>query len=524
MKLSIHLVKSHGKTNKYPALFIGYIYIKQTPLAPSKYKSVNRSDQKNASADDINLDKGELITKEDGTHVIKVRKRKRRSKQVRKKTELPKMNPLIKWAIISILVGAVVTVGGGTLLITTKYNGAQFKQLIESNLTSTTGAKSATISALRITPIGAKSKKVSFEWAEDSFFHRAEFKSLTANINVTSFISNQWSGDDLAATTGIIHFKEPTNSSAEKIHNKNPNLYNYESVRLHNLSLFFGTAKDSPAIKELDVLIRKSESSQKYILQAGKIDYTNWPDVTLNSGIMIPKNDTVSLEAILISENKNNEITVSGNIPKSTDEPVSIELKSESYPIQEILNKDMSKMLRGPITFDSATLEYNYSKLEKDKLQLTIPFTSNELQMTRFPMFRHLKNLTADSVYIQPNFNRCSGTIIRKRQSTEIRNLSFISDSLLTISGDLYIAADGKMKGSLELKLPSLLFKNKKPANFTDTEDGFYSFDLKVGGSIYNPYDNFQELLSEYIETSPSDQQQTQPSTPTAQDFETLTE
>ena len=485
---------------------------------------MNHSDPKNASANDINLDEGELITKEDGTQVIKVRKRKRRSKQPRKKTELPKMDPLIKWAIITILVGAVVTVGGGTLLIITKYNGAQFKQSTESNLTSSTGAKSATISTLKITPVGAKAKKVVFEWDEDSFFHRAEFKRLTAHINVTSFVSNQWSGDDLAATTGIIQIKEPTNSSAEKVHNKNPNLYNYESVRLHNLSLFFGTAKDSPAIKEFDVLIRKSESSHKYILQAGKVDYTDWPNVTLNSGIMTPDKDTFSLEAILISANKNNEITVSGNIPKSTDKPVSIELKSESYPIQEILNEGMSKMLRGPITFDSATLTYNYNKPEKDKLQLTIPFTSNELQMTRFPMFRYLKDFTADSVYIQPNFNRCSGTIIRKRQSTEIRNLSFISDALLTISGDLYVAADGKMKGSLKLKLPRQLFKNKKPANFTDTEDGFYSVDVTVGGSIYNPYDNFQELISEYIRTPASDQQQPQPSTPTVQDFEALIE
>ena len=144
--------------------------------------------------------------------------------------------------------------------------------------------------------------------------------------------------------------------------------------------------------------------------------------------------------------------------------------------------------------------------------------------MTRFPMFRYLKDFTADSVYIQPNFNRCSGTIIRKRQSTEIRNLSFISDALLTISGDLYVAADGKMKGSLNLKLPRQLFKNKKPANFTDTEDGFYSVDVTVGGSIYNPYDNFQELISQYIRTPASDQQQPQPSTPTVQDFEALIE
>ena len=60
---------------------------------------------------------GELVTRADGTQVVKVRKRKRRSKQAPKET-----NPRSKWAAIGITIGLAVFSVVFTIFIITKYS------------------------------------------------------------------------------------------------------------------------------------------------------------------------------------------------------------------------------------------------------------------------------------------------------------------------------------------------------------------------------------------------------------------
>ena len=66
---------------------------------------------------------GELVTRPDGSQVIKVKKRRRRSKQPSKKA-----NPKLKWAIIGTASFLALALVAFTIFIIARYNGISFKE------------------------------------------------------------------------------------------------------------------------------------------------------------------------------------------------------------------------------------------------------------------------------------------------------------------------------------------------------------------------------------------------------------
>ena len=93
---------------------------------------------------------GELVTRPDGSQVIKVKKRRRRSKQPSKKT-----NPKLKWALIGTASGLALVLVAFTIFIIARYNGASFKEKTETSVTKLLAGNSTKIEQLRVTPLSA---------------------------------------------------------------------------------------------------------------------------------------------------------------------------------------------------------------------------------------------------------------------------------------------------------------------------------------------------------------------------------
>jgi len=477
---------------------------------------------------------GELVTREDGTQVIKVRRRKRRSKQPSKKRR-SQTNPKLKWIILGSIVGLTVLLAAGTIFIIAKYNGRKFKATTESTISELSGATQTTLTQLRVTPVSANAQKTEITWDNHAFIKEASFHTIRANIKATSFFSSRWIGEDIIADNGKIHLQTPA-SSAESIISEIDSPYEFGAYRCEKLQLLFGSDRGAPTINNLKVSLRQLANRQHQIIfHDGTLKVKNWPIMAIESGILLLNSDSADLDAILkSSESHNGELSITGNISKDTSTPVSLDIKAKNYPIHELLGKDLGRLIKGELQSESGTFAYDYTKNPGEALSFILPFNANGIQCSGLPLFRELNKLIGNTAYVSPVFNRCRGTILRTSEGVSINDLELINNSLMLIQGNIALSSKGRLSGKLSVSIPQTAFHNNTPAPFTGPSSGFYSINITLSGTAKSPNDNLHQLLKtsrtkrqalpralpkEIIQPDPS---QPQPSQPKEKDFDDL--
>jgi len=438
---------------------------------------------------------GELVTREDGTQVVKVRSRKRRSKQPPKK-QASRTNPKIKWAILGSVAGLLVLMGIVTIFIIAKYNGSQFKTTTESNISSLTGANETTLTQLRITPVSAKASKTEIKWGPPSFLKDATFKNIRAHILATSFSSDEWRGEEIVASMGTIHLKTP-DFSAETSSDEIISPYRFGAYRCNQLDLFFGSGKSSPSVTEVEVSLRRLDNGQHQIIfHDGIMKVNHWPPMKLSSGIVMLSSLGAEVEALLKDEGAHNgELTFKGLVSKNTASPARLDVKAKNYPIQELLGKDLGRLIQGELQSDIGSFTYDYNKPPDKALSFILPFNSTEIRFEGLPMFQVLHKLIGDTTYVRPIFSRCRGTILRTAEGLSLNDLEFINNSFLILRGNINVDAQGKLTGKLSIGIPQSTFDDQAPQPFTGPIDGFYHLVVTLSGTTQTPNDNLHQLL-----------------------------
>ena len=194
---------------------------------------------------------GELVTRPDGSQVIKVKKRRRRSKQPSKKT-----NPKLKWAIIGTASALAMALVAFTIFIIAKYNGTSFKEKTEISISKLIAADSTKLEQLRVTPLSAAASKATISWDKESFFQSATFSDIKADLKVTSFLSRAWNGEEILADSGTIQLQLPEQNRTESIASTISN-YRFKSYRCEKLDLLFGDDENAPSLKSLSASLQQ---------------------------------------------------------------------------------------------------------------------------------------------------------------------------------------------------------------------------------------------------------------------------
>ncbi len=440
-------------------------------------------------------DDGELITRDDGTQVVKVRRRKRRSKQPAK--EKKKTNPKLKWAILGSMACIAILVAASTVFIIAKYNSASFKNETEANVSSLSGASQVEITQMRVTPVSGKARKVHLLWDQHSFLESGVFHHLDADILATSFVSSEWTGEEIVSSQGEVILKTPL-TSAETSNDPFVSPYKFGTYRCNQLNLHFGSAKGAPTIADMGAWLWKlPDGRSQIVFKNGRLMMTGWPELVISSGLTTLNTSDIEIEALLeAGDTHKGELTIKGHIRKDISKPVSLDVKAKNYPIQELLGKGLGRLIRGEISSEMGSLQYLYDKQPEQALSFVMPFNSSEIQMRELPMFSDLKNLTGDTQYVRPVFNVCNGTLKRTSDGVTIDHIDFKSTSVITLSGKISVQADGRMFGDLTVGLPRRLFDPANiPSGFIGPKDGLYTVAVTVSGTIHNPYDNLNEIL-----------------------------
>lgn len=439
------------------------------------------------------LKDGELITRPDGTQVIKVKKRKRRSKQSPKA-----LNPNVKWSIIGTTLGLGITVVIFTIYILTKYNGATFKEDTEANITELLAAKSTKLSQLRITPLFTKASQAEVSWGDQSFYHVARFEDIRADIKLTSFFSRYWKGEEILAERGEVRLQIPHRNGSEGNRPTDSN-YRFKSYRCEALDVLFGNQENACALKGLHATMHQNPNGRYAMAFAnGVIHAPNWPHLEISSGVLKFNASNTEVEARLAAkDNRQGELRIQGIVYRDKNEPVTLDVKSANYPMEELLGEDFGRLIQGNIHSDMGSLSFNSKKDNDVALSFIMPFNSNQINIVELAMLSDLRNLTGKSQYLHPTFTYCRGTIMRSAKMTTLSNLKLISNKLLNLEGEISVDHEGNLSGKLEIGIPSRLFSTTSPAPkiFSAREDGNTYTQVTLGGTVHSPHDNLNERL-----------------------------
>jgi len=445
---------------------------------------------------------GELITRSDGSQVIKVRKRKRRSQQAPKET-----NPQFKWAAMGIVGGLVLFSLAFTIFIITKYNGASFKEKTEIAITKVLKANLTELSQLKVTPISATAAEANASWNEDSFYHKATFSTIKADIRTTSFFSDSWHGDEILSEKGIIQLQIPQQNRPQRIEN-NTSKYRFQSYRCAALDIIFGSTKQPPSIKGLHATLQQLPNTQYQVsFNNGVVNIPHWPELNISSGIVTLRPSNAEIEARLSANNNHKgELIIKGIVYKDREQPIVLDVKSITYPLVDLLGKDLGHLIKGEINSDMGSLSYNPSEKGQDSIAFIMPFNSDQLHLQQLPMLNDLRDLTGKSHYLHPSFNYCRGSIIRSDEGVSLQNLKLISAQLLSVEGSIAMDHEGHLSGDLKIGIPSRLFDDKNPAPkiFSSPINGYIYTEVKIGGSIHNPHDDLNKRLKDSRAAIPS--------------------
>lgn len=439
------------------------------------------------------IKEGELITRPDGSQVIRVRKRKRRSNQTPKT-----LHPNFKWAIIGSAAGLIVAMVLITVYIIVKYNGANFKNATESTITGLVGAKSTELTQLRVTPISAGASEADIQWGDQTFYHSAKFQDIRADIKATSFLSRYWMGEEIVAERGRVRLQIPSsngNHSRERVDYP----YRFQSYRCEGLDVVFGEPEAACSVKGIHASLQQLPDSRFQIaLNNGVVEISSWPHLEIASGVITMNTSNADVDVRLAARDSHQgELLIKGIAYRDRNEPVVMSVKSNNYPMEKLLGQDLGRFIQGNIHSEMGSLTYDHSKQDGEELRFVMPFNSNQLTVSEFAMFNDLRDLTRKSQYLHPSFNYCRGTIVRTLGGVSLSNLKLVSSKLLSIEGHVTVNREGALSGTLKVGIPARLFDSGSPAPsiFSDAEDGNIYTEVRLGGTIHNPHDDLNTRL-----------------------------
>lgn len=446
-----------------------------------------------------------LVTRPDGTQVVKVRKRKRRSHQPHKEEELKRRKrSLVVAALVSVVVVALALGIFGWILY---LNGSGYRNEVVARVEQWTGAK-ADIRSFRATPVSAAADFMLLTWPDSSPVATMKLHKVRGDLRLTSHLSGKWQGEQMAAAVSEIVLRAAPSAPEDSPALVDAELPFQAPMRLSRLNVVFGDGDRAAMIlretRAMMTVPDPSLPSSNIILEGGEIRIGKWGVFQLESGSLSLSSSGVRL----------------GNLRLGTEAApnASIRLTGESYPNFAVrggnsvvgleLREMPSVLLLGPSlgslidanfeTLDGDTsgrCEFDVTDLNTLKISGAVQNSkATSLELFRLQMFGVLAEAMDNPRFNQPRFEkRSSLRFERTTAGVDLTDVNFDSDGMLRLRGNLS-EQNGKLNGELEVGIPEILMSaspsREVPLVFREASQGYRWCTVKLSGTTSKPTDD----------------------------------
>jgi hypothetical protein len=510
-----------------------------SPTEPEKYSISEMMDRlKERSSDSPS--KGELVTRADGTQAIKVRSRKRRSHQpAREDLRRSKKLRAIRLIGAAVLTLALIMTAAGIVVY---MNGSGYRDKLSARIEEATGAK-AELSKVRVTPIGSDISYLALTWPDTSPVRALKLEGIAAELRISSFLGQPWTGEEVTAGKGAAWFGIPVaqgggQETTPKDH------FRFNRFRSSDFSMFFGKP-DRPALSLLNASVsfypRDASGRPAIRLKKGAVKFVpSFPEFRLDTaliGVIGRRLDIVDMRLIHPDGESRGTLILSGQVEPVAPGVVStLDADVEGLELGYLAGAEMGRFLRGSIdttdTTHSNFVSFNMSEPENPRMVLSfIGGVRSQMILSQLSFLANLKQIFADPAYDNLILDSGSSGILRIQGSeSTLDELDLNVRNRVSIRGTITVASDKALSGRLKVGLPAALVKSNAglDATFGGVVDDVRWIEVNLSGTAEAPTDDFEKKVLSHTfgptpggSSTPTDSPKKQGSA--ASEFERLT-
>lgn len=459
-----------------------------------------------------------LVTREDGTQVYKMRKRKRRSVQPKKEKE--KRDRRMRVAQV---VGAVGLVAGAGLVLLASViylNSPGYHQKVGERIKQWTGADPK-LSQLRVSPISAGATAVELRWPETSVLESLSVDGVRADLRLPSLATGVWKGTEMVAEHGgTLVLRQPTGvAPASPSHSGDcPFQFRYRSSQFN--VLMGGAERPAARLSNTEASLDVHDAtatSANLRFEGGLLNVPGWGDFALSIASLQIEPEGLRVGNVRLSPGQKSqgaEIEILNpnqallNLRGAKSE---LAIRLHRLPIGALLGPNFGSWLAAEIETPDGGEDgiLSYEANSSSPVSFRIPFRATASSFTywkQLPMFGVLAKEVGESWYQNPNFDQeATGTLVRAGASGGLDNLRFMARNRLTLIGRIAVDPQGTLDGSLEVGLPDALVNDASAAirAVFKRREGAYSWaTIRLSGTGRQPQDDLQKQLDAVATTA----------------------
>lgn len=475
---------------------------------PEKY-SIDEMMNRLTAATSEDSSQGELVTRSDGSQAIRVRKRKRRSAQPHKEhAERSRKFRIVQVsAALVLLLLAALAIGAGVVYA----NSKPFRDTLITRISQSTGAQAA-LETFRMNPRTANAGKVTLQWPQGNVLDTLDLHRLTAEIFPASFLGKAFTGEQIIAAEALLTLRLPQPGeplrSVPASDSQRPIRFNRYRSPLFTLKLdghkgpLFQLARTEASFSHETV-----GGKPQLRLYNGDLLIPNWPKLRVDRGLVeLRGRETEIIGLRLMHESEDvGTLTLSGVVsPYQPDHVSSLAVSLENFQLSGLLGTHFGNLISGHVdsipTAKSNSFSFTPAADASPVLETAFNVSPlSAIEVHRFPFLATLSNLLdKDDWFVKPVFDSdATGVLHRENGIVSLRDLNLESKGRMTLRGDLAMAPNQSLSGSLRVGLPeSMIPKSSRlRAVLAPTDDGYRWVTVKISGTAALPADNFDELL-----------------------------
>ncbi|MBK1825860.1 hypothetical protein [Haloferula rosea] len=458
-----------------------------------------------------------LVTRPDGTQVVKVRKRKRRSHQPHKEEEMKRRKrSLVVAALVSVVVVSLALGIFGWVLY---LNGSGYRDQVVARVEQWTGAE-VEMRSFRATPVSAAADLMQLSWPETSPVARMKLNAVRGDLRLSSHLSGTWRGERMVAGSGEIVLRAAAAAGEESTTLVDEELPFQSPMQVSRLNVVFGDGERAAlALRETQALMTVPDPalpSSNIIFEGGTTRLGRWGLFEVDSASLSLSSSGVRLGNLRLGSEAAPEavIRLSGeNFPDIAVRggPTVLGLEVREIPSALLLGPSMGTLIEGrfetPDGDDSSRCELDVTNLETLRISGAVHNTkATSLKLFRLQMFDALAEMMDNPRFTQPRFEkRSSLRFERTMTGVRLSEINLDSDGMLRLRGEMS-EANGKLSGALQVGIPEILMaaapSREVPLVFRESSQGYRWCTVRLSGTTSKPVDDLASQFQQAREGS----------------------
>ncbi len=485
---------------------------------PEKYSIDEMMDRLKTSSSGATGD-GELVTRSDGSQVVRVRKRKRRTTQPHKEERIrSRKSRIVQFSAAFVLIVASVLAVGGAIIYA---NSSSFRDSLVNKIALSSGS-TPELEQFRMNPQSANAGNLSFAWPAGNVLKSLSVHMLNAEVSPSSFFGKSFQGEEVTVDQGYLALQIPRPGEPRTV-NPMPEgdlPIQFNRYRIPKFEVSLGDSITGP----IRLLRSEASLSSKTIsglpqmrLYRGDFLISGWPNLRMDRALMEfrgSETDIISMRLLHEAggpENDRGAAELAGTIsPYQPEHASTLSVKLDAFLLSGVVGPSLGKLFSGRVD-STSTPRSNYltflpTATPSSVLDITFSATpSSNIEIQGFPFLPELALILGDDVWFKhPVFESDAGGVIHRENGiVTLKNLHFESKGRMAIRGSISMAPTQALSGNLNIGIADAMVTAtsgstgaKFKAMFGPSDGGFRWITLKIGGPATKPTDNFKELFT----------------------------